>query len=522
MGKRQKIVLISIASIMVLMIVGTLIAKSILTSKIENFLANSLPENIKVEYEDLDFSILSGSLKLAKPKLTMFGKTTDSIILMNKMTSLEVSNVGYWNYLVNDKITIESIQFNEPNITYRYNKLVESEDYEITEEKTFKQPVNVKKFQIVNGNASMFEFENDTLLLKLNSFNVELQDIHLDEKTSSQKVPFNLGSYSLGFDQLFYRMNKFDDLKIGKSKISADKTILNNFKLYTKYSKQELSRMISVERDHMDLTVDKITLQHEEFGYQQDSIFYFRSPNVEFSNPVFNIYRDKLQNDDETVKSLYSKMLRELKFDLTLSEVLLKNGTINYSEKVKPESGAGEISFTKMNVTIKNLGNTFASSEKTNLDIDAIFMKSTPIKVNWYFDVNNVNDQFIFKAEIGRLPGEDLNPFIVPNLKVKFEGELIKTYFTVDGNFHNSTVDLRSSYTDFKVNILDKEGKSKNKFLSTVANLFIKKDTDSEDDNFRDATKKSVERDKTKSVFNFLWLNAQAGLLSALTGDGKK
>ena len=41
-------------------------------------------------------------------------------------------------------------------------------------------------------------------------------------------------------------------------------------------------------------------------------------------------------------------------------------------------------------------------------------------------------------------------------------------------------------------------------------------------DNFRDSNTKTVERDNTKSIFNFVWKNVQAGLISAMAGDGKK
>src|SRR5690606_40624820 len=111
----------------------------------------------------------------------------------------------------------------------------------------------------------------------------------------------------------------------------------------------------------------------------------------------------------------------------------------------------GELSFTKMNVDIKNISNTYDQSEKTTLDIDAVFMARTPLKVKWEFDVNNVNDAFVFRVDIGKLPAADLNPFSQPNLKVKLVGELLKTYATVSGDANTSRVDMRVNYEDFKV-----------------------------------------------------------------------
>ncbi|WAC03439.1 hypothetical protein N7U66_08015 [Lacinutrix neustonica] len=39
-------------------------------------------------------------------------------------------------------------------------------------------------------------------------------------------------------------------------------------------------------------------------------------------------------------------------------------------------------------------------------------------------------------------------------------------------------------------------------------------------DNFR-ASEAEIERDKTKSIFNFIWLNVKQGLLKSIAGDGE-
>jgi hypothetical protein len=148
-------------------------------------------------------------------------------------------------------------------------------------------------------------------------------------------------------------------------------------------------------------------------------------------------------------------------------------------------------------------------------------METTPLKVEWDFDVNDTSDTFIFKADLGKMPAERMNLFTQPNLKVQLVGEVLQTYFTMQGNPNQSRIDLKLKYDNFEVKVLDKKGQKINKFLSSIANLFIKKDSETSEDDFREAYAE-VERDKTKSVFNFLWLNVKAGLLEAMTGGSKK
>tara|TARA_R100000908_G_C3735756_1_gene133737 strand:- start:870 stop:1301 length:432 start_codon:yes stop_codon:yes gene_type:complete len=142
-------------------------------------------------------------------------------------------------------------------------------------------------------------------------------------------------------------------------------------------------------------------------------------------------------------------------------------------------------------------------------------MEKTPITVNWSFDVQNTEDQFQFRAEVGQLVAERLNSFTEPNLKVMLEGNTNKTYFTIDGNNTSSTIDMKINYSDFKVTLLQKDGKEKNKFLSTIANIFISKNSEKKDEFYKEG-KANATRNKSKSVFNFLWINVKEALIKIL------
>ena len=149
-------------------------------------------------------------------------------------------------------------------------------------------------------------------------------------------------------------------------------------------------------------------------------------------------------------------------------------------------------------------------------------MKNTPLKINWSFDVTDKTDQFVFKADLGLLKAEDLNQFMTPNLNLKLEGDLVQTFFTIDGNAITSKVNLKTKYNQFDIILLKDNGKEKNRLLSGLINLFVSKNSKDQLDNFRNSDTKTVTRDQTKSVFNFVWKNARAGLISAMAGDGTK
>ncbi|MBJ7882628.1 hypothetical protein [Gelidibacter salicanalis] len=522
MNRPLKITLITILTLLVIGIVGYFVANAMISSKLEKFLKEDLPETISVDYKSVDVDVWRGSVVMVGPKITNRGSHTSQINSELILDTLLVDGFGYWNYLVNDNIYVESIQLRSPKLLYNHNSAIPKDEYKYSALEQLKQDVKVGRFNIQNGELHIKNIETDSLLLHTKNLTANVMDIQVNAASVKRRIPFNYGDYNLSYNDLFYVVGDYENLSVASATITQDKAAFNQLHLYTKYSMAKMTQMISVERDHFDVTIPSLVLEAQEFGYEQDSIFYFKSPKIILDSPEMRIYRNKLVADDFTRKNLYSKTLRELTFNLTLSEVSLKNASIVYSEKVNAEMEAGKISFTEMNADIKNISNTYASPEKTRLKIDAIFMAKTPIKVDWSFDVNDVNDAFVFKVDIGRLPAPDLNPFSKPNLKVQFEGELLKTYATISGDANTSRVDMRVNYEEFKVIVLTKEGKDKNKVLSAIANLFIKKDSNSSSDGFREGFKVGIERNHTKSIFNFLWLSIRSGLISVLTGDGKK
>jgi hypothetical protein len=214
-------------------------------------------------------------------------------------------------------------------------------------------------------------------------------------------------------------------------------------------------------------------------------------------------------------------MLRELPFSLTLDSLRLVNAKVTYAEKVKEDKPAGELIFSNFNADIENFSNTYHEQEKTRLKIHTLFMDTTPLDVLWTFNINDTSDHFNFKAELETLPAAKMNSFTEFNLGVRLEGEIKKTYFTFYGNDETSKIDLMLNYDDFKIVILEKNGKEKKPIFSAIVNLLFSKDSKELSNNMRKGTGE-VTREKNKSFYSYLWSNVQTGLMDAMTGNGKK
>tara|TARA_R110002049_G_scaffold223616_1_gene395278 strand:- start:2507 stop:4078 length:1572 start_codon:yes stop_codon:yes gene_type:complete len=512
---------IALIGILVFVTISFFVANYKIKAKIKEGVA-SLPDYIKLDFQDMDVNSFSGNLSIENPLLIIYGRTTDSVKASFEMASIQINNLGYWNALFNDEINIDEILLNELKATYYHNKMLQDSAFGPSFKKPLGKVLNVGIFKINSGQIEIINQKTDSLMLKTTGFNFMMDHVVLDDTSIKNRIPFLFNDFELSSKDFMYQLNTYEDFTATIVAISNDRWSFNNVKLKTKYSRAELSKILSEERDHFDVEVETISFEDTDFGFFNNSTFQVKSSRVYFKRPKLKIYRDKLIKDDTSNKWLYSKMLSNINCNITLNEINIDNGEIVYEEKVNKEHQAGQLKFSDFNATIKKLGNTYPEPELTEISIYSVFMENTPLKIDWKFAVNNADDQFNFKADMGLLKTTHLNQFMKPNLNMNLKGELLKTYFTIDGNNNISTIDLKIDYDEFDVVILKDNGQEKNKLLSSLINLFVSKSSQDKTDNFRYGSADDVERDKTKSVFNFIWLNTKSGLLSAMTGSGEK
>lgn len=516
MTKKIRLFIIVLVSVLIIVIGSIVAINYFLKNKVENFLITRLPSHIHQSYDDLRLNIYEGTLTFINPNVSIQNKDDKEVHTNISVDKLVVDDISYWDYLLNNKIHIDEILIDKPEIIYYKNRLKKNRDSLKSGVITMNRPVFLDRLKIEDASVSIFDGKKDSLFLFTNHFFLEIDSITTNEKIIKKRLPVAFGTYRAQTDSVFVKVSDYENATVKKLQLKDNNVNIAGIHLYTKYSREEHARIIPKETDHFNLKIDSISLKKVDFGFKSRKLFIV-GDKVSLQNPTLDIFRNKLVTDDKTIKPLYSKMLRTLPFQLTLDSVKINNAAIVYTEKVKKENNGGKINFKNLNAVISNVSNTYQAPKKTEIDIDAIFMENTPFTTQWSFNVNNPRDTFLFKANVGGLPAEDINSFTVPNLKVQLEGEANKTYFTIDGNHTTSHVDLKINYDHFKVTVLNKNGNKKNGFLSAIANIFISKDSDKSEQEFRKGSGE-VTRDKTKSFFNYLWLNAQKGLKSSLTG----
>jgi len=457
-------------------------------------------------YEDLDVNLLFGN---AGAKKVQFDLKKFRI----EASSIELKNFSYFNYFFDDKIEVGEILIKDPLVIIKEKEGEEGQEDSKGQE-DFKEDVLVNVVKIENAKIRA---EDNTS--KDNKFHTAIsklviRNIRLNPETVQNKLPFEFESYMMKGDSLFLNMNPQHDMSMQKFEIDNGETLLEAIKIIPRYDRQEFQEHIPYEKDHIQLTVNKMSFDDIQWNFTNDSL-KIENEFMEISGANLQVYRDKLQPDDTRIKPMYSKVIRELPFKLKLDTINITQVNITYEELLDEEREPGEIKFEQLGVSIYNLTNIGMQKEDfpiTEIKVNTRFMGETSLKVNWVFDISNRADVFSISGSMDAIKSAEMNEFFQPGLNIKAEGEIEAVDFNFTGNVNEAKGDMYLEYKDFKVEVLRSDGTRKDTLLSAVANFFINKDAQDEEIENKGI---EVERDKTKSFWNYLWRCVRNGALEA-------
>ncbi|NNE76722.1 MAG: DUF748 domain-containing protein [Pricia sp.] len=486
-------------------------------ASLEDFLERKLPNHISLLYEQVDINILKGSISFTKPDIQIFGKHQDSLVLMLHAKSVDLENLKYWKLINSDEIHLDGLVVSHPDITlYQPDTTQKNKDRVIG----LLKPILIENVEITNANLKRIDSSKDTVL-SLDSLFVQISKWETNADLINKKLPFTYGPFELGFENLFFKVGEYENLVVDKFHVEDKQLEIKNIRLWTKHSRSELSQLISVERDHVDLTVPEFTLSKVEVGYARDSVFLNTESGL-IKGLKLDIYRDKNLPDDLNAKILYGKLLKDLPFKIALRKLEIDASEVVYEEAVRSRNNAGLLKFEELAGTIKHISNL--ENEKNDLEISLTsqLMGDGKLELNWSFNVQDPEQRFIASGSVGNLNTATLNNFLRPNLRVSVEGEIQKMYFTISGDQFVTNGDVKMRYEDFKFQVLDKEEAKIKKILTFLGNLFVSDGSKADEEGYRYGNINNVQRNTNKSFFNYLWISLQDGILDVLSGDGKK
>ena len=376
-------------------------------------------------------------------------------------------------------------------------------------------PLKIHKINLKNSD---FDFETNGQPMVMNGLNLNINELELNQNEANQ-ILLKSANYDFTATTFNYQPSQFYKISANAVKISEKGGQISNFAMTPLVSRGQFIKMIPTEKDLYDIKVPSITFTGYLDLLNKNKVINLS--NVTLNNVNANIFRSKIPKDDKTVKPLYSKMLRSIKFPLLINNLDVKNSLLVYEEDIPTSDGPGKISFKPFNLNIKNINSGKMKGKPTQvaITINAGFMDASPLHINWGFNTLDQSDNFTIAGNVTDMPADRINPFIEPYLHVTAKGLIKRLDFYFNGNPSEISGELKMKHDNLKISILKKNSGEVNKLLSGIANLLIKNSSGRYP---QSVTIKNVARDNTKSFFNLLWKGMEDGLAQTLIGINYK
>ena len=216
-------------------------------------------------------------------------------------------------------------------------------------------------------------------------------------------------------------------------------------------------------------------------------------------------------------------------FNFRIKNIMLSNGRLEYLERSSITGKTGFIHFDGMTVAIKNFCNdklVLKNNPEMRMDISASFQNKLSLRTSWIFHPGDPSGSFSLSGNTGSADGTEFNNLLEAMGPAHLESGYING---IDFSFRGSDASINGwvklLYQDLKVQLLE-EGKNKGvenkkKLTSFLANILIRNDNPKGNKPPRIASVQ-LQRDKTKSIFFFIWKALFSGLKQGAGINEKK
>lgn len=460
-----------------------------------------------IHYEKIEVSLLSRNINATTLLVSPKNQPKDSKNgLFSKIESITIKHFNIWDLAFNDIIQAESIIINKPRvILYKKGEKLLNNSKSIKNEiiEPFRKIVAVSNIYLNDGTVDVVSLDTNKPILSVKKIILKLEGILLTDATLKEKIPMHFKKYVLVCDSLYYKPSAFYAMNIGQ--ISTERSFLKikNFTYLPEFSRKVFVSKLDKEKDIYTIKLDSAHIEKMDWGFKDDR-FFFKANSLIANHVDANIYRNKMPKDDLSKKYLYNHLLRKIKFPLEIDTIQILKSKLVYEEEIDFSKGPGILNFDRFNMQVTNLKSGFGYKKMADVKIkvNCFFMKTSPLDVNWNFNVLDLKDSFHIQGTISNFNVAAMERFTKPYINTTFTGKFNKYHFNFYGNDNTAKGNATLDYEDLKVKLFKKKDRGKEAKLKTaVANLLLKNDSG-------DETKKEdveLERIQEKSFYNFLW-----------------
>lgn len=547
--KRKRFIIL--ASILVLVLIGGLLANSIIAKYVktainEEFALVNKTDDYKMSVADVDVNLFGGSITLHDLKIGPTeshweefrnGETHEEVlkeIAVNRaaLEGLVITNFLFYKDLNIDRIAVEELDFN----FIRPKDYVKVENLDREKKSSFSldsifipgiHKVDLEEMLIANyGMHTLNGSNQDTISsytgseFKVTGFDMvesstsgffEFDNSNIEINLEEQRFKLKGGLYYLAFQQLHYQN-------------SEDLIAIKGFEYAPVESQQAVADSLPFTTDVMDAYVKQLNIH----GFKFRSAIVSGAIDVDLvdvDSLNINLFKDKRKpwNLDKRPK-LPHESLKQLKQPLHVDSVHLRNTQFVYTERLPDTDTPVRVTIDNIDAKLEyitSIQDSLKGDKPLSLNLKADLLNALPLEANLSMPYNKSQFRF-WGTTSGATTFTHINPVVFPAIGIKFQGGTLDgisfdawaTNSHMDGNFI-----LR--YTDLEVEIFNKDATKENKTVSWLANSVAKRSNPNKRGKLSVA-KINQDRFMYKGIGNFLWKGIQSGVVNSVAPFGNR
>lgn len=394
--------------------------------------------------------------------------------------------------------------------------------------------ISVGEISLETGTLTYIDQATDTVKeVSIPSVNIRIVNLWVDSTWRTDPRIYNTDDIVVTLRDIEQKTgNGMYAMHFGEIGISTAQNLLyvDRFHLEPLFNRHDFSRKLGYQTDRMDVQVGKITLS----GIDWRELMLDKrlvAVKLRIDSLVLDDYRDKRVPMRPGFKPpMPQQLIRNLKTYIWIDSLELVNGKATYSEQVANQPGT--IFFDRLNGTLTGL---------TNDSVWLAEKKISPLKAEAYLQGTGK-----LQATINFVFGDPMNRFSIPSaLLTSFELPEVNTMLSklmpaeiesghvnklvihrIQFNDDFSTGSLTLYYNDLSFKIFDEKNTTWSEIKTGVVNwlandIIVSRSNPGPRGKLRTGVI-YFQRDKHKSIINFIWKSTLSGLKSNMGFNTKE
>jgi hypothetical protein len=480
----------------------------------------SMPRIGKVEIDLLKGDILWHDLRIDQPPDVHDGRDAHSLHLSGRVENVSVRGISLWRLLMSNTLSVRSITIDHPDLDIQI-----SNDTSATPQASGEEG-NVTGFNADSLLLKGFKYRShrvaDSSQIVLDSMDLQLLGVR---SRWSHNSPLDLRFVEVvgQLRGIHATLPPLYDLRIAQIELrdNGRNLLITGAAFRPLKSKEEYDRVVHFETDLIDAQVDTALVQGLDL-LQLIRERVVKADSLHVSGVALDVARDKTMPDEPyRVKRLPARLVRDIPVKLCLERVVLDRVNVAYHEKGSLSPEFGDVTFTDIHSVITGLCTTDTLRKDTLLVVaTAKGYDKANIRLQVRTVIFDPSDRFQVNALVSGLPFRVFNQMTADLILVRATAGTIggvDLTMTADNDRAVGRVDME--YDKLSVEMLKQDGSGKkNKFKSTLMNMAVHDHNLRSDPSFRHGDF-TIQRQKDRSIFNYLWSGMREGMIMTVLPD---